>query len=132
VSVVLDMPFHVDGAGQIAVLTDVQSQMALRVRSVIGTSPGERVMRPTYGAGAANYLFEVDDLAHAVQLQTAVADALAAWEPAIVVEDVSPTDLDPENGILTLRVSYRLAATGEIQRAVITVASTATYGWPSS
>lgn len=131
-NVALDSPFHIDGAGQVAVLTDVQSQLALRVRSIIGTAPGERVMRPTYGSGAGNFLFDIDDAAHAARIVGAVTDALNAWEPAIVVENVGLSAIDPQNGALELSVSYRLASTGEVQTTTVTVAATATYGWPAT
>lgn len=131
-SVALDLPFHIDGTGRVAITRDLTRQIALRVRSVIGTGPGERVMRPTYGAGAARYVFDVDDPATAAMLTVGVKDALTAWEPAIIVDDVSLVDDDPTDGTLTLAITYRLVATGEQQTAVVAVSSTASYGWPSS
>lgn len=131
-TVALDSPFHIDGSGRIASLTDIQSQMVVRVRSIIGTSPGERVMRPGYGSGAGNYLFDVNDSVKAAQLVAAVTDALNNWEPAITVEDVGLNALDPQSGSVEFIVTYRLASTGEVQSAAVTVGATATYGWPTT
>lgn len=127
----MEEPFRVDGTGKIADTYDLQHQIELRVRSVIFTSPGERVMRPDYGAGAGNFVFDVNDAVQAAKLVVSVKDALATWEPAVIVDDVRLTNTDPSEGVMAIAVTYRLAATGDQHTAVIAVSSTASYGWPT-
>lgn len=130
-TIMLENPFTIDGTGKVAVTSDRGRQMALRVRSVLATRPGERVMRPTYGAGVTNYIFDVDDPMQASILMTAVEQALQVWEPEIVVDSVTVDPGDMADGIIALQVSYSLRSTGELETAVISISSTATYGWPS-
>ena len=127
----LDLPFRIDGTGRIGSTRELTRQLALRLRSIIGTTPGERVMRPSYGCGAANYVFDVDDPLGASTLTTTVQDAIDTWEPAVEVEDVQILSSDPMDSRVELLIIYRLRSTGERQTANVAVTPTATYGWPS-
>lgn len=127
----LDMPFRVDGTGRIANTNDVSRQMALRLRSIIGTIPNERVMRPSYGSGAPLYVHDLNDNLRASMLAARVKEAIEIWEPAVTVEDVTVESLNLEAGLVGLRVAYRLKTTGEVQAAIISVSPTTTFGWPS-
>lgn len=131
VGVALDSPFRVDGGGGIMVTKDLSRQITQRVRSIIGTSPGERVMRPAYGAGALNWVFELDDEMRASSLAAAAQDAVEQWEPAVFVDDVEFSEVDPTDGKIDIVVNYRLRATGERASAVIAITPTTTYGWPT-
>jgi phage baseplate assembly protein W len=129
-SAALDIPFRLDGTGRITATWDLPRQMALRLRSIIGTTPGERVMRPGYGSGAGLYVFDVNDELRSSMLASAVKNAIQSWEPAVAVEDVKVEDIDPAIGRMQLRITYRLLTTGEVQVAVVAVSPTATSGWP--
>jgi Bacteriophage baseplate protein W len=129
-STMLDLPFRIDGTGKVMATPDLTRQMAIRVRSIVGTSPGERVMRPNYGSGAANFVFDVDDELRASMLAVAVQDAINIWEPAVEVENIQIEPADYGDSRIELHITYRLVTTGEVQIAVIAVGATATYGWP--
>ena len=59
----LAQPFHVDATGGLAVVTD-PIQVALQHLLMIAfTMPGERVMRPSYGAGLQSLVFSNAPLA---------------------------------------------------------------------
>lgn len=51
--IALSYPFRVDDYGNIAITSDFGKIWADRVRSVVGTVIGERVMRPTFGSKVA-------------------------------------------------------------------------------
>lgn len=129
-SVALDAPFRVDGTGRIAVTRSLQREIALRLESIIGTSPGERVMRPAYGAGAGLYLFDSNDELAASSLASRIQDQINAMEPAVSVDNVSIEQMERLSGLMRMRVDYHLRSTGEVQTAVIAVSPTSTYGWP--
>jgi uncharacterized protein len=130
-SAALDMPFRPDGTGRIMATWDLTRQMALHLRSVIGTNPGERVMRPGYGSGAGLYVFDINDELHASMLASAVKDGIQLWEPAVTVDDVTVEQIDRAMGRMQFRIMYHLRATGEVQVATIAVSATYTAGWPS-
>jgi uncharacterized protein len=78
---------------------------------VLGTSPGERVMRPEFGCGIRDHVFGANDATTAGRVVEDVRTALIRWEPRIDVLDVT-ADPDPgESGLLVVRVDYRVRTT---------------------
>ena len=75
------------------------------IRLILETEPGERVMRPTFGAGLRRYLMDPNTPVTRAQIALDVQAALATWEPRIVVQAVTvvPGD-DPAEVVIT--VSY--------------------------
>jgi uncharacterized protein len=85
---------------------------------ILGTNPGERVMRPDFGAGLDRLVFEPINAATVTQVQVRVREALIAWEPRIDVEDVR-VDTDPaQPSVLLVQLRYRVRATNTLQNLV--------------
>ena len=59
------------------------------IRLILETEPGERVMRPTFGAGLRRYLMDPNTPATRAQIALDVQAALATWEPRIMVTAVT-------------------------------------------
>jgi uncharacterized protein len=78
---------------------------------ILGTSPGERVMRPLFGAGLDRFVFEPIGATTLVQVRDGVREALVTWEPRIAVEDVQVTPQGQPPNILSIEVDYRVRAT---------------------
>ncbi|MEV7902179.1 poly-gamma-glutamate hydrolase family protein [Streptomyces anulatus] len=91
VSTAMRTPFSVDYSGAVAATTDPREQLLDRVHALVGTLPGERVMRSTYGVPTSAALFEVSADAANDQLQRAVLDAVQRWEPSATVSAVVAT-----------------------------------------
>ena len=81
------------------------------IRIILGTNPGERVMRPDFGAGLNQFVFEPINIATMEALKTRVQEALVDWEPRIDVEEVQVTADDTEGNKLLVDVKYRVRAT---------------------
>ncbi len=92
----IDYPYHVDSRGRTAA-TDQDDHIRDMIEQVLFTSPGERVNRPTFGAGLAQLVFapNSDELATATQFL--VQGALQQWlgdliqVEAVVVRSVDST-----------------------------------------
>jgi hypothetical protein len=85
---------------------------------ILSTDWGERVMRPTFGAGLRSFVFAVLNQTTLQQVQTRVQEALLAWEPRILVEQVSVT-IDPNNqGVLLIAIIYMVRVTNTLQNLV--------------
>lgn len=78
------------------------------IRVIIGTSKGERVMRPEFGCGIHDHVFDTIDANTRTLIETTVEEALVTFEPRIAVEDVSTSTEDLSNGILLIEVDYRI------------------------
>ena len=82
-------PVRVDPkTGRIALSYDAQD-IEESIRMVLGTSPGERVMRPMFGSDLADATFSINSAATAARVEEYVRDALARWEPRIEVVAVT-------------------------------------------
>lgn len=115
----LSIPFGVDSLGRIGFSTDPAKQVADRLVSIVGTIPGERVMRPTYGVPTTSYLFASNDSVTLARLRNDVEAAIAKYEPKVKVADLNYAQ-DPGTGVLGLLLSFTLIGSEQGDLAVHT------------
>ena len=110
-------PPRLDAGGRIAEAAyeeDVREAIGI----ILGTSPGERVMRPDFGAGLERFVFEPVNPATVTQVETTVREALVAWEPRIDVLEVRVTPEGTPPVVLRIDVRFRVRATNAVQNLV--------------
>lgn len=78
---------------------------------ILGTAHNERVMRPDFGGGMEQLVFEPMNTATAMLVQHQVRDALKRHEPRIDVLSVTASAL-PDQGRLEVEIAYRIKQTG--------------------
>ncbi|WP_293373997.1 GPW/gp25 family protein [Nevskia sp.] len=78
--------------------------------TVLGTAPGERVMRPDFGCGLNDLVFALNNAATAGSVATLVRDALSRFEPRIAVGNVQVTSA-ARGARLDIAIDYRILAT---------------------
>jgi|SRR5215471_9083181 len=83
------------------------------IRIILGTSPGERVMRPDFGCGIHQMVFTAIDSASLTRIVASVRDALTRYEARIELLDVSTDPLEAAEGKLLVIISYRVRATNQ-------------------
>ena len=88
------------------------------IQIILGTSPGERVMRPEFGAGLDRFVFDPIGPATLTQVEVRVRDALIAWEPRIDVEEVLVTPEGQPANVLSIEVQYVVRATNTRENLV--------------
>jgi len=85
---------------------------------ILSTDWGERVMRPTFGAGLRSFVFGPMSQTLLQRVQTRVKESLVQWEPRINVENVNVT-IDPKNqGTLLIAITYFVRVTNTLQNLV--------------
>ena len=82
---------------------------------VLGTHPGERVMRPDFGAGLNQFVFEQVNPGTLARVEARVRDSLITWEPRIDLDQVQVTADGPA---LLIELTYRVRATNSLQNLV--------------
>jgi len=108
----VDFPFHFDHRGRTALADDADHLRDL-IHQVLFTSPGERVMRPSFGSGLLQLVFAPNSLELAATTQMLVQGALQQWlGDLIVVEAVS---VEAEDATLRVTVQYVIRRTAERQ-----------------
>ena len=90
----------------VAYAADIQQA----IRIILLTAPGERVMRPDFGAGLKALIFEPMNTTTAALAQYNVQKALIQWEPRIDQVTVKVTP-QPTTGCLSIDVRYRVRLT---------------------
>lgn len=108
-------PLRVDGRGGIATASG-NDAVRLAVLALLGTHPGERVMRPEYGCPLRSLVFAPNTPATANLARFYVETALARWEPRVKVESVAAVNRVSSDGpYLWMEVRYRIVADARLQ-----------------
>jgi uncharacterized protein len=106
----LAFPLAVDRRGGIALARDEQD-IDQAIALILGTAPGERPMRPEFGCGVHDFVFDSIDANTLGNMEEAIREALLRWEPRIDVTDVKFDASDAVNGLLTINIEYKVRAT---------------------
>ncbi len=103
-------PLGVDRDGNIRA-TSLEEDVRQAILLIMQTAPGERVMRPDFGCGLHNLVFEPVNRTTMALVQHTVEQALIDWEPRIDLLEVKVTTDDNERNLLLIEVTYRVLAT---------------------
>src|SRR4051812_25450574 len=110
-------PLQTDATGGIA-LVSREREVEESIRLILGTSPGERPMRPEFGCRIHDYIFASADGQTGSMIAADVRLALDRWEPRIDLEDVtvSPDPLDAK--VLYIDVRYTIRSSNDARNLV--------------
>jgi phage baseplate assembly protein W len=81
------------------------------IRIILGTRRNERVMRPDFGAGLEDFVFEPVSPTTLEALKVRVREALVDWEPRIDVDAVEVTADPALHERLLVSIDYRVRST---------------------
>ncbi len=91
------------------------------VRIVILSVPGERLRRPTFGAGLDRHLFDPNTTSTWREIEGRVRRALAAWEPRIALEDVEVVADRQNESTAIVTITFRIVATQAVERVTAAI-----------
>jgi uncharacterized protein len=77
---------------------------------ILGTAAGERQMRPDFGCGIHDLVFEANTARLRSVVEEKVREALTRWEPRIDVTGVRAETPPEERNYLLIHVDYRVRA----------------------
>ena len=110
-------PLRVDSTGGIALVSREQ-EIEEAIRLILGTSPGERPMRPEFGCRIHEYLFASADGETASAIGAAVRASLRRWEPRINVEDVQVSFDARDAAVMYIDIKYAIRRTNDRRNLV--------------
>jgi phage baseplate assembly protein W len=111
-------PPHLDPvSGQVA-MSASEDDIRQAIRIIIETAPGERVMRPDFGCGIHELVFEIIDSATLQRVRAVVQDALVRYEARIDVLSVEVGTDESMDGALLIELEYRVRRTNQIGNLV--------------
>ena len=110
-------PLRIDSTGAFG-LSGGDRDVAESIRLILGTSPGERPMRPEYGCAVHELVFDTVDASLAGRAAALVSAALTRWEPRIDVLGVTAAQDPQAPRALRIEVDYRISATNDRRNLV--------------
>ena len=109
-------PVNGDATNHIA-LGKYEEDIRQAIRIILGTGPGERVMRPDFGAGLNELVFEPINTTTMTLVRHRVEQALILWEPRIDNITVN-VEAERPNGRLMINIGYRVRTTNTFYNLV--------------
>lgn len=112
-------PVGIDATGGLRLASD-EPEIEQAIAVVIGTSPGERVMRPEFGCRIHELVFAPNNPETVGLARRHVEEALGMWEPRIEVEEVEVSEdfEELDRGRLDIRVTYTVRGTKDSRSLV--------------
>jgi len=99
-------PMDIDDQGGIRMVGGTDN-IDRSIRLIMGTAYGERPMRPDFGCGIHDLLFDSTSLELLGQVQAQVVASLRRWETRADILDVSATYGDDPT-VINIQVTYRI------------------------
>jgi phage baseplate assembly protein W len=113
----ISFPLRIDQRGAVA-LAHADEDVRQAIMVILGTTPGERPMRPEFGCRLQDFVFDGVDAYTIGRLRDEVLGALERWEPRIEVLDVTFDLSEFDAGRLLLDIAYTLRATNDVRNLV--------------
>lgn len=110
-------PMRVNARGSIA-LANEEKDVEEAIQLILTTGKGERVMRPEFGSDIHELIFGPSNATTFGRLELYVQEAIRLWEPRIELLDVSVDTAQHDEGVLLVRIGYRIRATNSERNLV--------------
>ncbi|MEJ1961447.1 MAG: GPW/gp25 family protein [Gammaproteobacteria bacterium] len=111
-------PLHVRSDSRDVERAEHEEDVRQSILIILQTGRGERVMRPDFGAGLDEFLFEPINTTTLALLKHRIEESLINWEPRIRVEVVELTPSRTERSRVDIRIEYQVRATNTFYNLV--------------
>lgn len=113
----LAFPLQTNIRGEVALVSG-EKDIEQSIWIILGTRPGERVMRPTFGCRAYELIFEPINATTASLIEDYVREALVFWEPRISVLRVTSFLDEHNDGAILVEIEYEIRETHNVRSIV--------------
>jgi uncharacterized protein len=103
----LAFPLQINQQGGLA-LARGQTDIEQAIQIILGTTPGERIMRPEFGSRIHELVFAPDNARTRRLAAYYVEEALGRWEPRITVKEVDCSSDSDHPGVLLIEIKYQI------------------------
>ena len=111
-------PVDPNAADTDVALVEHEEDVRQAVRIILETGRGERVMRPDFGAGLDDFVFEPINATTLALIRHRVEESLILWEPRIRIEQIAVEPAASAPGRIDIAVDYRVRATNTFYNLV--------------
>lgn len=103
-------PIQVDQVSGLFHTAEYEESVRQSIWIILGTAKGERVMRPDFGCGIYDLVFEINSASTAGRVAQAIRQALLLFEPRIDVLDIQ-VQASEGGEVLLISIDYEVRAT---------------------
>lgn len=111
-SLAVKLPITRDVADGYTMIHDFETLIRQNLKMLMLTSPGERVMEPTYGAGLKSFLFDNFNQATFVRIDKTIREQVQRYMPIVQVINISFEGSNIETNQLGIRFFYSVPDIG--------------------
>lgn len=104
-------PVRLDQKKGTVSLSEYERDVQESIWIILSTSKGERVMRPDFGCGIHDLVFEVVNTTTLAEIENRVREALGTFEARIDVSNVSASSGNGVDGQLRISIDYVIRGT---------------------
>jgi len=118
----IDFPFRIGADGRTRASPNDAKHVRDMIELLLFTQPGERAMRPDFGAGLLQYAFGPNRPELAATLQATIQGALTHWLGDLI--ELRAVQVESDDATLRATVVYALRASGDVRSDIFTRSST--------
>ena len=100
-------PIRINGRGGFS-LAHEEQDIAEAIWIILGTSRGDRIMKPDFGCGIHDYVFAPNNAGTRGAIAYQVQQSLLQWEPRIDLVDVRTEEDPAQPNLLLIQIDYRI------------------------
>jgi phage baseplate assembly protein W len=112
------MPVELDPRTGLVDTVAFEDDVRQSILIILETSPGERVMRPNFGCGIHDFVFEAVDSTVIQRIRSSVEEAMRRCEARIEVLGVTINETAISEGQLFIELEYRVRKTNQVGNLV--------------
>jgi uncharacterized protein len=113
----LAFPLQISQQGGLA-LARGHHDIEQAIRIILGTTPGERVMRPEFGCRIHELVFAPDNASTRRLASFYIEQALERWEPRIELREIEISSDPNRDGTLLIHINYHIKDTYD-ERSIV-------------
>lgn len=113
----VDFPLRKDSRGGLALVGGI-ANIERSIGLILGTAYGERPMRPDFGCGIHDLVFESPSTELESGIQAFVMASLKRWEPRIEVQSVN-VSFSNDNTTANIVLKYRLKDSYDVRNLLV-------------
>ncbi len=103
--------FGMRAAGGAVQMVEEEQDIHESLFIILSTTPGERIMQPTFGCGLKSFVFAELNESVVTELRDAIERAILFFEPRISVNAINMDERDMQEGRLDIHIDYTIRGT---------------------
>lgn len=122
------LPLYIDSNDGFCKLNKTLKEVIQQnIKMIVLTSPGERMMNPSFGVGVRDYLFSAEQVAF-LNLKNKILEQVGKYLPIVQIKninvlDVNADDVTSDTQSLGIRIIYNIPSLGISENLEITLAA---------